>query len=180
MKNSEPVNRQCPKVKTDSALYAETTSFPDWCNGIEFKDAESLTEYSAFLRIMTFNTTRPNSLNKKIYFDLFDQYEKSGFKRLVNYATFVDIQLTRFNSTANKILNQACDIYRGPNRNNYAVEIKLIEDKAKVDQDESFSGLCPPKTMIAAYYCFLLEYPFPTFTKYLFNGLTGVQIYNTD
>lgn len=174
--NSEPKDRICPKIYTNKRVYIVTTSFPDWCNGRRFqyedlqKSEYRLTTDSAFLRLMTFGTKHPSKLNKKIYYDLYDEFKNFslGLSSEIEFYNFIDNQLQMFNTTASRILNQVCTDYK-----------KSLDDKnSKSNEDEFESGLCPPTNTLAAYYCTLLEYPFPRFTKHLINGLSfGMHIF---
>lgn len=113
-----------PKYRKDVILVLKlsdlkaSVSIPDWCNGVQYENGK--TTNSAFVKIMTFKTSDSKKLNKKIYYDLHDEFVSSG--KEISFLRFVDDQLDKVDSTANKALIQAC---RKPEEENL-IKLKIM------------------------------------------------------
>lgn len=119
------------------------TSFPDWCNGKRYKIQNRITTDSAFVRIMTFNTTGPNVLNKQIYDDLRKDYVKTtklyknGF-----FLAFIDDELLKPASKASQILDQACKKYQRKSSSKADKNYKLITLPIRDPRDKTMREWC--------------------------------------
>lgn len=115
---SEPKNLKCPVYNEDNdkVRYTGKTSFPDWCHGRRFEDENRVTLDSALLRVLSFNAKEPKTMNKKVYYQLYEEYQKTGYSEKPKFLDFVEMQLNQFNTTASRILNDACKIFKGSSK----------------------------------------------------------------
>lgn len=133
--SDEPVNGSATTITFQAINLISTTSFSDWCNGRMFTMKNKITMDSEFIRIITFNTTNPNTFNNKIYNDPKEEYERSSyFDKNLSLIEFVDDQLRKFNAPASQILYQVCNKFKksfNNGNNDNKLQTDLVSCKLK-------------------------------------------------